>query len=127
MYLLDTHYLLWLLYEPSKLSKKAIELIENPACELFFSSASIFEVVIKESIGKIKVSKNLSYELESSGLIQLPIMAEHAEALRSLPTTHKDPFDRIMLAQCTCEKMTFITQDKLILKYQSFYKKIKNI
>ena len=127
MYLLDTHYLLWSLYEPEKLSKKAIELLEDSNNVIFFSSASIFEIVIKESIGKIKVEDNITNTLIEAGFLELPITAKHAENLKSIPLLHKDPFDRILLSQAVIESLTLITKDNHLQQYKNYYKNIVNL
>jgi len=127
MYLLDTHYLLWSLYEPEKLSKKAIELLEDSNNIIFFSAASIFEIVIKESIGKIKVEDNIANTLIKSGFLELSITAKHAENLKSVPLLHKDPFDRILLSQAIIESLTLITKDHQLQQYKGYYKNIVSL
>ena len=124
MYLLDTHYLIWITCDPDKLSPKATDLIINENNNIYFSAASIFEIEIKKTIGKLDVPDKFSKGLKESGLAELPVSANHAENLNQLPAIHKDPFDRILIAQAITEKMVFITQDKHLLQYQQHYSKI---
>lgn len=128
MYLLDTHYLIWLLYEPQKLSAKLTKIIENTDNDIFFSAMSIFEITIKESIGKLKFAPDFTNHLEESGLQSLPFLSDHANWLRTLTLDiHKDPFDRALIAQSTVEGINLITQDRLILEYSNVFRHIKNI
>ncbi|WP_151193432.1 type II toxin-antitoxin system VapC family toxin [Cysteiniphilum sp. JM-1] len=128
MYLLDTHYLIWLLYEPQKLSAKLTKIIENTDNDIFFSAMSIFEIAIKESIGKLKVSPDFANHLEESGLQSLPFLSDHANWLRTLTLDiHKDPFDRALIAQSAVEGINLITQDRLILEYSNVLRHIKDL
>ncbi|WP_119329293.1 type II toxin-antitoxin system VapC family toxin [Cysteiniphilum halobium] len=128
MYLLDTHYLIWLLYEPQKLSAKLTKIIENPDNDIFFSAMSIFEITIKESIGKLNVAPDFAHHLEESGLQSLPFLADHANWLRTLTLDiHKDPFDRALIAQSVVEGINLVTKDKLILQYSKDLRNIKNL
>ena len=124
MYLLDTHYLIWMTCDPDKLSPKAADLITNENNNVYFSAASIFEIEIKKSIGKLDVPDQFAQGLRDSGLEELPILSAHAENLSDLPSIHKDPFDRMLIAQALEEKMILVTQDHAILQYQSHYAKI---
>lgn len=115
--LLDTHVYLWHTNNDKKLSKKARTLIDN-ATEVYVSSASIWESVIKIKLGKLDVSLDeLVMAITSSGFIQLPITAEHAAAVGNLPDYHKDPFDRILIAQAITEPLTFLTADESLRDY----------
>ncbi|WP_440683256.1 type II toxin-antitoxin system VapC family toxin [Cysteiniphilum halobium] len=128
MYLLDTHYLIWLLYEPQKLSAKLTKIIENTDNDIFFSAMSIFEIAIKESIGKLKVAPDFVTQLEESGVQPLPFLADHANWLRILTLDiHKDPFDRALIAQSVVEGINLVTKDKLILQYSKDLRNIKNL
>jgi len=124
-YLLDTHVFLWICAEPSKLSKTSIKLIEDNQNELFLSSASIWEIEIKHSIGKLEIlDKNLSLKkfvnksLKTLDIIELPIENKHIFKLEDIPYFHKDPFDRILIAQAISENLILITDDKYIKKYK---------
>ena len=118
--LLDTHLLLWAAGEPKQLSAEARALIEDPANELFFSPASLWEVVIKRRFGRddFKVDARLLRRgLLDNGYNELPIISGHVVALESLPALHKDPFDRILVAQATVEGITLLTTDSLVVQY----------
>jgi PIN domain nuclease of toxin-antitoxin system len=117
--LLDTHLLLWAAGEPRRLSKQARTLIGNPDNELLFSSASLWEVAIKRGLGRedFKVDARLLRRgLLDNGYNELPIVSDHVVATESLPI-HKDPFDRILVAQATVEGVTLLTIDPLVSQY----------
>jgi PIN domain nuclease of toxin-antitoxin system len=118
--LLDTHLLLWAAGEPQRLSKRARTLIDNPDNELLFSAASLWEVAIKRGLGRedFKVDTRLLRRgLLDNGYRELPIMSDHVVATESLPLIHKDPFDRILVAQATVEGITLLTIDSLVSQY----------
>jgi PIN domain nuclease of toxin-antitoxin system len=118
--LLDTHLLLWAAGEPQRLSKPARRLIDNPDNELLFSAASLWEVAIKRRLGRedFKVDARLLRRgLLDNGYSELPIISDHVVAAESLPLIHKDPFDRILVAQATVEGVTLLTIDSLVSQY----------
>jgi PIN domain nuclease of toxin-antitoxin system len=118
--LLDTHLLLWAAGEPERLSPEALELLDAPENELFFSAASLWEITIKRGLGRgdFKVDPRLLRRgLLDNGYSELPIASEHAVAIDSLPPIHKDPFDRILVAQATVEGITLLTADELVAQY----------
>jgi len=118
--LLDTHLLLWAAGEPRRLSKRARTLIDNPDNELLFSAANLWEVAIKRGLGRedFKVDARLLRRgLLDNGYRELPIMSDHVVAIESLPLIHKDPFDRILVAQATVEGITLLTVDALVSQY----------
>lgn len=118
--LLDTHLLLWAAGEPGKLSKAARALIDGPENELFFSAASLWEIVIKRGLGRedFKVDARLLRRgLLDNGYSELPIASDHAVALETLPPLHKDPFDRILVAQAQVEGITLLTADPQVAQY----------
>jgi PIN domain nuclease of toxin-antitoxin system len=118
--LLDTHLLLWAAGEPERLSTEARSLIDDPANELFFSPASLWEIVIKRRLSRhdFKVDARLLRRgLLDNGYSELPIISNHVVALESLPALHKDPFDRILVAQATAEGITLLTTDSLVAQY----------
>jgi len=117
--LLDTHLLLWAAGEPSRLSKQARTLIDNPQNELLFSAASLWEVA-KRGLGRddFKVDARLFRRgLLDNGYSELPIISAHIVATDSLPPIHKDPFDRILVAQATVEGVTLLTIDSRVALY----------
>jgi PIN domain nuclease of toxin-antitoxin system len=119
-FLLDTHLLLWAAGEPRRLSKQARSLIDNPDNQLLFSAASLWEVAIKRGLGRkdFKVDPRLLRRgLLDNGYSELPILSDHVVALDSLPPIHKDPFDRILVAQATVEGVTLLTIDSLVSQY----------
>jgi PIN domain nuclease of toxin-antitoxin system len=118
--LLDTHLLLWAAGEPKRLSKQARTLIDNPDNELLFSAASLWEVAIKRGLGRedFKVDARLLRRgLLDNGYSELPIISDHVVATESLPPIHKDPFDRVLVAQATVEGVTLLTIDSLVAQY----------
>lgn len=118
--LLDTHILLWAADGSSKLSQKVIDLISNQDNELYFSAASIWEVSIKSGLGRADFQRDaaeLRRELLKNGYIELQINGSHAAALTGLSNIHKDPFDRMLLAQSLVEGVALVTADSLIAKY----------
>jgi PIN domain nuclease of toxin-antitoxin system len=119
-FLLDTHLLLWAAGEPGRLSKQARTLIDNPDNELLFSAASLWEVTIKRGLGREDFqvdARLLRRGLLDNGYSELPIISDHVVATESLPLIHKDPFDRILVAQATVEGVTLLTIDSLLLQY----------
>jgi PIN domain nuclease of toxin-antitoxin system len=120
--LLDTHIFIWWILDHPKLSRSSRETIADPTNELFFSSASAWEIVIKSTLGKLSLPENpvqwIRKHLDFNRIQALPITVEHALMLHELPSLHRDPFDRIMVAQARCEDLTIITDDEWILKYE---------
>ena len=110
--LLDTHALiLWLKNDPNLFqgTKKAIA---NPDNLVFVSAASAWEIAVKKSLGKLNAPDDLETQIETHNFQPLPIKITHGIAVGKLPWHHKDPFDRIIIAQAICESMTIITRDK---------------
>jgi len=118
--LLDTHLLLWAAGQPERLSKKARGFIEKGEHELFFSSGSLWEIVIKRNLGRddFKVdARILRRGLLDNGYSELPIASEHVVAIEGLPQHHKDPFDRVLVAQAIVEGITLLTSDPTVARY----------
>ncbi|MBR7800905.1 type II toxin-antitoxin system VapC family toxin [Undibacterium fentianense] len=116
-FLIDTHIYLWWLQDSPKLSEKARKQIQD-ATEVYVSSASIWEATIKMSIGKLSVDiDQLVAEISKSGFQELPITAAHAATVARLPDIHKDPFDRMLIAQAMSEPLRFLTADGLLKPY----------
>lgn len=118
--LLDTHVLLWAAGQPEKLPSGARKLIENRRNSLFFSAANLWEVAIKHDLGRkdFRVDPRLLRRgLLDNGYEDLPITSEHAVAVDGLPPIHKDPFDRLLVAQAMVEGITLLTVDPQVAKY----------
>jgi PIN domain nuclease of toxin-antitoxin system len=125
--LLDTHLLLWAADQQTRLSEEAITLIADPANELFFSAASLWEIAIKQGLGRedFKVDARLLRRgLLDNGYSELPIASEHAVAIDSLPPIHKDPFDRMLMAQAMIEGITLLTADNILAQYPGPVRKV---
>jgi PIN domain nuclease of toxin-antitoxin system len=118
--LLDTHLLLWAAGQPERLSSAARNLIDVDENELMFSTASLWEVVIKRGLGRedFKVDPRLLRRgLLDNGYSELPIGSEHVVAIDTLPPLHKDPFDRVLIAQALVEGITLLTRDPVVARY----------
>ncbi|WP_316154825.1 type II toxin-antitoxin system VapC family toxin [Cupriavidus sp. BIC8F] len=115
--LLDTHVYLWCVTDDRKLTKEARKLILD-ADDVFVSGASIWEASIKAGLGKLDVDVNLLVsEIEASGFSELPVRAAHAAMVRDLPDIHRDPFDRLLVAQALSEPLRLVTSDGHLSKY----------
>ena len=118
--LLDTHLLLWAAGDPDQLSPETIDLLSNPHHELLFSAASLWEITIKCGLGRkdFRVDPRLFHRgLLDHGYLELPIESSHAVAIANLPPLHKDPFDRMLVAQAITEGFTLLTADQLVAQY----------
>jgi PIN domain nuclease of toxin-antitoxin system len=119
-FLLDTHLLLWAAAKPNRLPATARKLIDTPTNELLFSAANIWEVVIKHALGRKDFQADprlLRRGLLDNGYTELPILGEHVVAVVGLPPIHKDPFDRLLVAQATVEGTTLLTSDGTLADY----------
>lgn len=114
--LLDTHVLLWWLADDPSLSEPAAQAIANEP-EIFVSAATAWEVAIKRALGKLEAPDDLSGAIDTAGMQQLPIGFAHAAAAGALPRHHDDPFDRMLVAQARCERLTLVTGDARISRY----------
>jgi PIN domain nuclease of toxin-antitoxin system len=118
--LLDTHILLWSVGQPDKLSDEARSLLLDTSNVLFFSAASIWEIVIKRGLGRddFKVDPlRLLKQLVINGYVEVAVSSDHALAVEVLPPLHKDPFDRILIAQARTEGMLLLTADSQVSLY----------
>ena len=120
MVLLDTHVLIWMLFDDSRLSKRALETIEKEDCCI--SVVSIWEMALKMSSNKMKLAKSLSeivLECDEMGIDIAGITAEDCLNVQNLPWLHKDPFDRMTIAQAITENIPLITHDRNIHRYDA--------
>lgn len=118
--LLDTHLLLWAAGEPKKLSPRARRLITDTDNELMFSAASVWEVSIKRALGRADFqvdSRLFRRGLLDNGYVELPIFSAHAVAVEALQPIHKDPFDRLIVAQSLIEGVVLLTTDAMVAQY----------
>jgi len=125
--LLDTHLLLWAASEPQRLTAKARTLLLDPANHLLFSAASLWEISIKNGLERTDFNvdpRRLWRMLVINGYRELPVTSEHTVAVNDLPHLHKDPFDRILVAQARVEGLTLLTADKMVAKYGDGVKKV---
>jgi PIN domain nuclease of toxin-antitoxin system len=119
--LLDTHALLWWLEDNPTLSVKARTAILESTNVVFISAAVIWEIRIKQSLGKLKIPKNFQEVVDAQQFESLDITSEHAHKIISLAKYHRDPFDRMLIAQAIVGRFTLITRDKNIMKYEISY------
>jgi len=116
----DTHILLWGLANDRKLSPKGASLLKDPMNEVLVSAASLWEISIKQGIGRITISQNELVEaIEKSGFRQLTITFEHCAQLADLPLLHRDPIDRMLVAQSLSEPAMLVTNDRMLKEYGS--------
>lgn len=116
--ILDTNVLIWWLGDAGKISQAAKTVISSPDNLIFISAASACEIAIKKSLGKLSVPDDLTAQIERNNFTPLPIKIEHGLYLEQLPFHHKDPFDRLIIAQAILEKMTIVTSDNKFRLYQ---------
>nr|WP_276516239.1 type II toxin-antitoxin system VapC family toxin [Rosenbergiella australiborealis] len=125
--MLDTHVLLWAAGMPEKLSPSTTLLLNSPENELFFSVACLWEIAIKRDLGRDDFqvdTRLLRRGLLDNGYSELSITSEHAVFIDNLPPIHKDPFDRMMIAQATVEGITLLTADSFIIQYPGPIQKV---
>ena len=115
--LLDTHVLLWWLSDDPRLPKQIADAVADGRNGVFVSAMSVAEIAIKSSLGKLAAPDDLATAMDTSGLAGLPFTAEHARQLSALPWHHRDPFDRMLIAQASVEAMTFATVDAACRSY----------
>lgn len=117
-YLLDTHAILWYAQGNNELSEKARSIMESEEC--FYSMASLWEIAIKQKLGKLDETLAIT-ELDElcrdAGFIQIPMTSSHVEKTKTLDFIHRDPFDRLIIALAQTENLTIITRDTIIPKY----------
>jgi PIN domain nuclease of toxin-antitoxin system len=117
---LDTNVLLWAAGQPERLSRRTRTLLNDPNNALLFSAVSLWEIVIKQGIGRDDFTVDphqLRRGLLQNGYAELPVTSEHALAVETLPPLHRDPFDRMLLTQSDVEGVTLVTADTALLRY----------
>src|SRR5689334_10810627 len=117
MLLLDTHALLWWLDDPKQLSKQARRAIRDGTNIVYVSAAVAWEITIKKALGKLDAPDNLEEVLEANRFLPFPITVAHALAVRALPVHHRDPFDRMLIAQALHEGFRLVSRDPEIARY----------
>ena len=117
-FLIDTHVLLWLDEEPERLSEHVLGLLRDPQHAVYCSAASLWEIAVKQNVGKLRIKGALPSLLELYGLTELPVTARYAELTRTLPMHHRDPFDRMLVAQAMAEQLVLISADRQMLAYE---------
>lgn len=115
--LLDTHTLLWTLVAPGRLSKNAAQAIAAEESEVFVSIVSPWEMAIAKALGRMDPPDNLEAQLEKSRFVLLPVSMRHTHVVETLPHHHRDPFDRMLIAQAQVEGLTIVTVDRLLRRY----------
>ncbi len=125
--LLDTHLLLWVALQPARVPSDCRPLLDDPQNQLVFSAASLWEIAIKRGLGRddFRVDPRLLRRgLLDNQYTELAITSEHAIATDTLPPIHKDPFDRILVAQSLVEGITLLTTDRLVAQYQGTVRQV---
>ncbi len=116
--LLDTHVLLWALSDPSQLAPRVGAAIADPRNDVYVSAVNTWELVIKASLGRVDLPfAELSDVIEETGFTELPVTILHTLRVRDLPNHHRDPFDRLLVAQALAEEMTLVSADAVVQSY----------
>ena len=118
--LVDTHLLLWAAARSRRLPKEARRLLESSRNEIHYSAASLWEIAIKAALRKADFKADVALlrpALEEMGFVELPILGLHAERLATVPPLHRDPFDRMLVAQCLSEPLVLLTNDGALAGY----------
>ena len=116
--LLDTHTLLWLISDNPEVSPNVREAVNDPDNEVFVSVASVWEISIKRSRGRLDAPENLVEQLKDSDYTTLLVNLDHADRAGRLPMHHRDPFDRMLVAQAQVEDLVLVTRDRFIPRYE---------
>jgi PIN domain nuclease of toxin-antitoxin system len=115
-YFLDTHVLLWLNSDLSRISRPIIAALDL-ADQVYYSAASVWELSIKQNLGKIHLAAPISSFVEQAGFLELPVTTQYAEEAAKLPLHHRDPFDRMLVVQAMIEGLVLITADRRLASY----------
>jgi len=116
--LLDTHVFLWWLTDDPRLEARHRQAIANPDALVHVSAATLWEIAVKEALGRIEVGEEFAAEIERGDFIELPVSAGHGLAAGRLPRIHGDPFDRMLVAQAREEQLTLVSQDPTLAEYR---------
>ena len=117
-YLLDSHVLLWWLEDSPRIGAALHGTLGDPQVRVLVSAASVWEIGIKQALGKLRAPESVLDLLQDEGFEELAITARHAAAAARLPTLHRDPFDRMLVAQAHLDKLTLVTHDEAIRAYE---------
>ncbi|MGA8043203.1 MAG: type II toxin-antitoxin system VapC family toxin [Terracidiphilus sp.] len=126
-YLLDTHFVLWIPIDDPSMGRTARAILSNSSNEFVFSAASLWEIAIKRSLARGNFAADPSLirrQMIDHGYEELPVTGEHAAAVEVLPPIHKDPFDRILIAQAQIEGISLLTRDATIARYPGPIRKV---
>ncbi len=115
--LLDTHAFIWWDGSDPQLGAAAAAAIADPANRVFVSAASVWEIAVKQKLGRLAFAGSPSQAITMNGFLSLPISGDHAEAAASLPPIHQDPFDRILVAQALARALVLVTADGVVSQY----------
>jgi PIN domain nuclease of toxin-antitoxin system len=115
--LLDTNVLIWVLTTPERLSEAATVAIRDRANDIFVSMASPWEISIKQALGNLSLPDDLETQLADESFELLQISMLHTRAVETLPHHHRDPFDRMLIAQAQVEQLTLVTSDRMMRRY----------
>ena len=120
-YLLDTHAFLWWVTDDPQLSNRARNIVEDSSITIYFSAVSAWEIAIKHGIGRLQLDDSpkrfVNKQLEVTGFPVLEIRLDHVLEVSELPLIHADPFDRVLIAQCACDRLTILSRNKTIGRY----------
>lgn len=114
---MDSHAVLWWLADDPRLLGSARAALAEPSNQLFVSAATVWELSIKQALGKLAVAENLPDRLPEQGFDELPVTAAHAWAAGALPPHHRDPFDRLLVAQALLERLVLLSADPQLAAY----------
>jgi PIN domain nuclease of toxin-antitoxin system len=123
--LLDTHLILWWLANSPSLSEQARTIISDPENTVFVSAVSLWEIWLKESLGKLRLPPDFESRLAAESFENLPLTAAQARQVALLPWRHRDPFDRMLVAQAQVENLIFLTADDLVTAYGDFVRLVR--
>ncbi len=115
--LLDTHVFLWWCADDAQLGPVERDAIRDPVNDIYLSAVSVWEIMIKQALGRLRVPELPSAAVARLGMQPLPITVEHAEATSALPPIHRDPFDRMLVAQARVESLTLVSSDPAVRSY----------